>query len=32
MKAYDLAKALAGIAASEVTTAEDDAAAFPRLA
>jgi quercetin dioxygenase-like cupin family protein len=32
VKAYNLAKVLAGIAASEVTTAEDDAAAFPRLA
>jgi quercetin dioxygenase-like cupin family protein len=32
MKAYDLGKALAGIPAGEVTTAEEDAAAFPRLA
>lgn len=32
MKAHDLEKALAGIAASGVTTAEEDAAAFPRLA
>ena len=32
MKAHDLKAALAGIAAGEVTTAEDDAAAFPRLA
>jgi quercetin dioxygenase-like cupin family protein len=32
MKAHDLAAALAGVAAGEVTTAEQDAAAFPRLA
>jgi quercetin dioxygenase-like cupin family protein len=32
MKAHDLEKALAGIAARAVTTAEEDAAAFPRLA
>jgi len=32
VKAHDLRAALAGISAGEVTTAEDDAAAFPRLA
>ena len=32
MKAHDLRAALAGISAGEVMTAEDDAAAFPRLA
>jgi quercetin dioxygenase-like cupin family protein len=32
MKAHDLAQALAGVASGEVTTAEEDAAAFPRLA
>jgi quercetin dioxygenase-like cupin family protein len=32
LKAHDLGKALAGIPSGEVTTAEDDAAAFPRLA
>ena len=32
MKAHDLRQALAGVAAGEVMTAEEDAAAFPRLA
>jgi quercetin dioxygenase-like cupin family protein len=32
MKAHDLAAALAGVKAGAVTTAEEDAAAFPRLA
>ena len=32
MKAHNLRKALEGIPAGEVTTAEEDAAAFPRLA
>ena len=32
MKAHDLRKALAGVGSGEVTTAEEDAAAFPRLA
>lgn len=32
MKAHDLAQALAGVASGAVTTAEEDAAAFPRLA
>jgi quercetin dioxygenase-like cupin family protein len=32
MKAHDLATALAGVATGEVQTAEQDAAAFPRLA
>ena len=32
MKAHDLRRALAGVAAGTVTTAEEDAAAFPRLA
>jgi len=31
VKAHDLRQALAGIAAGEVMTAEEDAAAFPRL-
>jgi quercetin dioxygenase-like cupin family protein len=32
VKAHNLGKALAGIPSGEVTTAEEDAAAFPRLA
>jgi mannose-6-phosphate isomerase-like protein (cupin superfamily) len=32
MKAHDLRQALAGVASGTVTTAEEDAAAFPRLA
>jgi quercetin dioxygenase-like cupin family protein len=32
MKAHDLAAALAGVTTGEVSTAEQDAAAFPRLA
>lgn len=32
MRAHDLRQALAGVTAAAVTTAEEDAAAFPRLA